>query len=46
MQAWGVYTVYLHNKVLRAVFVREADARLIAERWQAEVHPVKIEVKE
>lgn len=46
MQAWGVYTVYLHNKVLRAVFFREVDARFIAERWQAEVHPVKIEVKE
>ena len=49
MQMFGVYTVYLHHNVLRAVLravvVREVDANLLAEKWGCIVKPVKATVE-
>ena len=45
MKMFGVYTVYLHHNVLRAVVVREADAKLLAERWGCIVKPVKATIE-
>ena len=45
MQMFGVYTVYLHHNVLRAVVVREVDANLLAEKWGCIVKPVKATVE-
>lgn len=33
MSGWGIYQVYLHNEVLRAIVLREPDAKLLAEKW-------------
>lgn len=45
MKMFGVYTVYLHHNVLRAAVVREADAKLLAERWGCIVKPVTVTVE-
>lgn len=44
MKMFGIYTVYLHHQVLRAVVVREPDAKLLAERWGCIVKPVTVNV--
>lgn len=46
MEAYGLYTVYLHHDVLRAVVMREPDAKLLAEKWQLKIKKITIDVKE
>lgn len=46
MTAYGVYTKYLYNDVLRAVVVKKSDADLLAAKWGAVVRPVKITVEQ
>jgi len=46
MQAFGVYQKYRHYDVLRAIVIREQDAKILAEKWQCNVKPIKFTIEE